>query len=441
MRVQARRRVAIGAVIALVGGVATTDILLATVGHAQRDDSQAANYSLYGGEVAATADREQVGSTIDAGFTAGLVNNFYPLARVAVAIAGTSAAASPADTGPLAQAVFAGQNVNQPQYVFAQSPGNPTPPGYAAGPATASASALPYSATAAATYGAAGTTTTAPPTSNPDGMDSGTASDSSYFDSSLGFVTVGDSRVQRASYGAGTLVIDNVHVAVQVSTTGAAFTKSIVITVGGAYVTVAAPAPVGQVLRIPVSIGQDGVTAAGPLVPGGPLQDATSQANAALAAAGLSVHTVAPLITQNGTDLHVEAVGVVVNQQNIGGVSGVPNQFVIHTLGEVVLDNEAVAGSSQADLGNILGVSGDTGTSSGVSTSTNTVVSGTTPVGAGGGTSSRGSRTVGSAAPLSALVTHIPPRWLLLAYLAWQCLMLALAGSLYLQRMATRRTA
>ena len=101
---------------------------------AQARDSPAANYGIYNGQVAATADREQVGSTIDAGFTAGEVDNLYPLARVEVATAGTDAAASPADTGPFAQAVFAGQNVQPAAVRLREVSGHRrTPRAYSAG--------------------------------------------------------------------------------------------------------------------------------------------------------------------------------------------------------------------------------------------------------------------------------------------------------------------
>lgn len=434
-----RRRTVIVLVAAFAIAIAVSDGLLVSIGHAQQDDTQAANYGIYNGQVAATADREQVGSTVDAGFTAGMVNNFYPFARVAVAVAGTSAAASPADTGPFAQAVFAGQNVNQPQYVFAQDPGNPNPNPFSAGPATAAASAGPASAKAAGTYGAVGNSTGTPTSGTPpDGSDGGTASDSSYFDSSLGFVTIGDSRVNHASYGAGVLSIDHVHVAVQVSTDGSAFTKTVSITVGGAAVTVPASAPLGQSVTIPVTIDQNGITAVAPLVPGTPLQAATDMANAALAAAGLSVHTVAPQVTQDGADLHVDAVGVVVNQQNIGGVGGVPNQFVIHTLGEVVLDNEAVPGGSQSDLSASLGGTGDTSSSSSTTTSTSTVISTTQGQSAAPAAAAAKPKRP-STMPTAALVTQPPAHWLLLAYLAWQALMFALVGALYLHRVSLRR--
>ncbi len=406
---------------------AATDGLLVGA-FAQGDDALAASYGIYNGQVAATADREQVGSTVDAGFTAGEVDNFYPLARVEVATAGTNATATPADTGPFAQAVFAGQNVQQPQYVSAQYPGTQNPPPYSAGSATAAASVTPASATASATYGAANTTP-------PDGSDGGTASDSSYFDAAKGFVSAGDLRVQRASYGAGVLVIDNVHVAVLVSNNGSAFTKTISITVGGAAVTVSTP--LGQTVSVPVTIDQNGVTATQPLIPGGPLQAATQAVNAALASAGLSVHTVAPEVTQDGADLHVDAVGVVVDQENVGGANGVPSQFVVHTLGEVVLDNEATPAPPQPALS-----SGGTG---GLGNPVGGVpVTTTTGSGLGGSASSSAASSPAKhsgISPVAALVKQPRPTWLLLSYLAWQALMLALVAALYLRRSAQRQLA
>ncbi len=426
------RRAFCAGIAALLLAFAATDGLLISA-FAQGDDALAAGYGIYNGQVAATADREQVGSTVDAGFTAGEVDNFYPLARVEVATAGTNATATPADTGPFAQAVFAGQNVQQPQYVNAQYPGTQNPHPYSAGSATAAASVTPASATASGTYGATGDTSGAPGTPPPDGSDGGTASDSAYFDAATGFVSAGNSRVQHASYGAGVLVIDNVRVAVQVSSNGSAFTKTISITVGGAAVTVSTPAPLGQTVSIPVTIDQNGVTAKQPIIPGGPLQVATQAANAALAAAGLSVHTVAPAVTQDGADLHVDAVGVVVDQEHVGGVSGVPSQFVVHTLGEVVLDNEATL-APPSQLGNA-----NLGPASAAVPASSTSVLGGSPGSAPSDASKAPARS--GLVPVSAVVTQPRPRWLLLAYFAWQALMLALAGALYLRRAAARSLA
>jgi hypothetical protein len=434
---RSRRRLIVGLTVAAVAATAAGAVLV-SVGLAAPDDAQALNYGIYNGQVAAAADREQVGTQVDVGFNGGAVNNFYPLARVDVAVAGTSAAASPADTGPLAQAVFAGQNITQPQYVYAQYPGAQNPPGYNAGSANAAASVTAASATASATYGSVGNTTTAPAGSQADGSDGGTASDSSYFDPTLGFVTIGDSRIHHASYGGGVLVIDNVHVAVKVSTMGSGnFTKSVSVTVGAAYVNVSGT-------EVPVTIDQNGVTVAQQNAPLDTVQAVSATINSALAAAGLSVHTVAPQATHDGTNLHVEAEGVVVEYAQTGTPDGVPRQFVRHTLGEVVVDNEAVLSPPQPDL--TIPISPPVVASAPPPAST--IITTTT----GGGAPPA---ALPSAAPAQPAATPAPRRLLaptsavliephskgllLLAYLAWQSLMLALAGALYLHRSALRR--
>jgi hypothetical protein len=443
MNVSERRgRWLLGGLVGAALAVVATDALLVSVGHAAQEDTRAADFGIFNGQVAAAADRQQVGTEVDVGFSGGAVNNFYPLARVDVALAGTSAAASPADTGPLAQAVFAGQNVTQPQYVYAKFPGDQNPPAYNAGSANASASVTPASATASATYGSAGNTTTAPAATQPDGSDGGTASDNAYFDSTLGFVTIGDSRMHHASFGAGVLAIDNVHVAVKVSTNGTgSFTKSVSVTVGGATVNV-------NGVAVPVTIDQNGVSVQQQNAPPDAIQAVNATLNAALAQAGVSVHTVAPQVVQTGDNLHVDAEGVVVEYQQKGTPDGVPKQFVRHTLGEVVLDNEAILAAPQPDLSASAGSTDLSGTGAGIPAATTTTTTG------GGGVPAVdvGPPPAGAATPAAqqpvqrpstqpVAVALLQPRsnWLLPAYLAWQSLMIALAGSLYLHRSALRR--
>jgi hypothetical protein len=423
-RLTRSRRWAVLGVVSVGVAMGAGDAVLLTVGHAQQQDALSAGYGIFNGQVSAAADREQVFTTNDAGFSDGAVNNYYPLATVDVATAGTSAAASPADTGPLAQTVFAGQNVQQPQYVRAHYPGTQNPSPYSAGSGTASAAVTPASGTASATYGTVGASATS--TDQSDGSDGGTANVSSYFDSAQGFVTIGDSRVHRASYGGGVLVINNVHVSVQVSTNGSGkFVRTVSVTVGGATVG-----------TVPVTIDQNGVTIQQSNVPLiGAIQPTQAAVNDALARAGLSVHTVAPLETQSGDNLHVEAVGVVVDFLQ-PAVEGTPTQRVRHTLGVVVLDNEATVAQAldttpftDAGATAALPVTSTTGGDAGASAAT----------GASGAGSQSPARS--GAVPVAALVTPPRPRWLLLAYLAWQALMLALVGALYLRRSATRQHA
>lgn len=448
---RSRRRVLVAGLATVGVALLASDVLLVT-GHAAQDDTQATNYSLFNGQVTAGADREEVFTSTNPGFEA--VNNFYPLAQVGVTTAGTSAAASPADTGPLAQAVVGGQQQTQPQYVRAQSPGNQNPPAYSAGPATASASVTAASGVASATYGAVGNTTTAPFGSQPNGSDGGSARTTSYFDSSLGFVTIGDARLHHASYSASSqansmsLVIDNLHVMVQVSSDGLGhFTKSVSVTVGDAYVD-------ANGTQIPVTIDQNGVTVAQNNAPLDVVQTVSAQLNSQLAAAGITVHAIAPVVTQQGDNLHVDAEGVVVQvvqPQSVGpvplttvpNVGGVPQQWVRHTLGVVTLDNEAVSAPAQADLGTTS--STDLGGGSTAPSTTTTIINnaGTTasqPLAAPSAAPVTGAKRP-VLVPVSAVFTSqpMPAAPLVLAYIAWQALMIALAGALYLQRSAQRR--
>jgi hypothetical protein len=454
---RSRRRVLLAGLASLGVALGASDVLLVT-GHAAQDDSQAVNFSLFNGQVTAGADREQVFTSTNPGFDQGAVNNFYPLAQVGVTTAGTSAAASPADTGPLAQAVVGGQQENQPQYVRAQSPGNQNPPGYSAGPASASASVTSASGTASATCGAVGNTTTAPFGSQPDGSDGGSARTTAYFDSSLGFVTIGDARLHHASYSASgqgqsmSLVIDNLHVMVQVSSDGLGhFAKAVSVAVGDAYV-------VANGTQIPVTIDQNGVTVAGTQnsAPVDLVQTMSDTLNSQLAAVGIRVHAIAPVVTQQGDNLHVDADGVVVEvvqPQSVGpvplttvpNVGGVPQQWVRHTLGVVTLDNEAVSAPAQPDLGTSSSTDLGGGGSAVPSTSTTIInnAGATAP-----GPQPSAPTTPASAAkrpalvPVTAVLTSkpMPAAPLVLAYVAWQALMIALVGALYLHRSALRRT-
>jgi len=446
-----RRRLVLAGVATVAVALGASDALLIS-GHAAQDDTQAGNFGLFNGQVAAAADREQVFTSTNPGFDQGAVDNFYPLARVGVATAGTSADASPADTGPFAQAVYAGlpaypgYNGQQPQYVHAQFPGAQDPPAFSAGTSTASAAVTPASGTATATYGAVGNTVSAPAGNPADGADGGTAKSTAYFDSALGFVTIGDSRVHHASYGGGTLVLDDVHVLVKLSTDGqGSFTKSVSVTVGDAYVNASGT-------QVPVVIDQNGVTVAQQNAPFDQVQSVSATLNQELAAAGISVHTVAPTVTQEGSNLHVDAEGVVVEvrQLNAGSlpvVGGVPQQWVRHTLGVVTMDNEAVYAPVQSDLGSTDTSSSDLGSSdTGLPTTSNVAPllpppsesNPAPPAAAPAATPAPATHPV--AVPLTAVLTSQPlsKQWLLLAYLAWQALMIALAGALYLHRVAQR---
>jgi hypothetical protein len=447
-RTRPRLLLAIGAGAGLC--FAAGDVALVTVGHAAQDDSQAAVFSVYNGQVSAGADRETATTEKDVGLPGGAVNNYYPDTRVDVALAGTGAEASSADTGPLAQAVLAGQGQNQPQYVRASYPGVQSPPGYRVGPATADASAGPASALATGTYGAVGNTTTVPTGAPADGSDGLSARSTAYFDSALGFVTIGDARVHHASYGGGMLTLDNVHVSVKVGTLGAdVFSKEISVSVGSASVTVNGTA-------IPVTIDQNGVTVQQQNAPFDQVQSVSKALNDQLKAVGITVHAVAPLVTQQGDNLHVEAEGVVVSVQQIavpGVTDGIPKQSVQHTLGEVVMDNEALPAPPQPVQGSSLPAPTDNAVPpTDLGSSTTTVITNTVSNGSVGAIAP-GPAPAATAPPAtpaakappisavaaSALLKQPHPGWLLFAYLAWQALLIALAGAVYLHRSALRR--
>lgn len=443
---------------------AASDVALVRVVGASQDDTQAANYGLYNGQVYATADRQQVGTTVDNNFAGGAFNNFYPLAYSGVAVAGTNATATWADTGPFAQAVLGGgangEVVNQPQYVHAQFPGNehpgafnaPTGSSASASVTSASATATSYATTAgnppgsgessAATQDALATSlaqwkakymgapvaaSAASPSTPADGTDGDTGTDSVYFDTSKGFVTTGSSRVAHASFGGGMIVIDNVRVDLTIMNPGdgskPATAESILV--GSASIN-----------GVPVSIGQNGVTVGPQTVPADQVQQASQQLNDALAQSGFSIHLVTPIEAVQGFSEHVDAVGVVVNWSQPAALTppGVPSQFVTHTLGEVVIDNEATLSPSASSL--LGGLSSGLGSTFGggfsSSTSTVTAPAAATPA------PQRAAPPKAPAAPAGVRITPSRPLWLLLLYLAWQTLLIGTAASIYLWRSGAR---
>lgn len=457
------RRLLLGIVCAAVA-FGSSDVLLLRTVSASQDDSLASNFGLYNGSIYAAADREQVGTSTNPEFTAGAVNNFYPLAHAAVATAGTSAAASPADTGPFAQAVIgggtSGNGVTQPQYVYAQYPGQQSPKPISAGPVSASASVTPASATAAGAAGpvappASSQQTAAdqslatvlsqwrakflslqqqasapqPAASEPDGLQGYTASDTVFFDTAKGFTTTGVAFAHHASFGGGQIVVDDVSVHLTLSNPGdgSPLKPAVSISVGG--VTVGG---------VPVTVSDSGVTVSTQqIVSPSQAQQATQQLNAALAAAGFSVHLVTPVQTQQGDSLHVEAAGLQVAwtqppaPSGCGPCGGVPSQFVVHTLGTVIADNEAMLSSSSLSaalppLSAGTGAIGPGGAGAGpavsAAASPPAKAAGTRPAGGG-----------------SAKLASAPrPTWLLLLYLAWQALLIGTAASIYLWRSGMR---
>ena len=154
--------------------------------------------------------------------------------------------------------------------------------------------------------------------------------------------------------------------------------------------------------------------------------------------------------------MHIDAEGVVVEavqQQSVAGVSpptlppplpgnGLPQQYVRHTLGSVSLDNEAVSSPVQPEQ--VPAPPPNLGGGGGGSTTT-TIINNAAPVNApppaapAAPAATTGKRP--GLVPISFVLTSKPlsATPLVLGYLAWQALMVGLAGALYLQRSARRR--
>ena len=115
---------------------------------------------------------------------------------------------------------------------------------------------------------------------------------------------------------AGLLTLADVRATVDITADGAKHTATQSLTVGGATVA-------GQA----VTIGNDGVTAVGtPLLPGQTLADATAQASAALAQAGVAVHTVGGTAKHDDRSAGADTGGVLITVRTpdlpVGGVAG-----------------------------------------------------------------------------------------------------------------------
>jgi hypothetical protein len=134
---------------------------------------------------------------------------------------------------------------------------------------------------------------------------------------------------------AGVLELEDVVGTASVKASGDTHTALQSLTVGGATVG-------GQ----PVRIGNDGVTAIGePVLPGQTLEDATAQANAQLAAAGITVHTIGGTTTRSNRSAEADTGGVQVllaTPALPGGVSANALSVVVGGIALTELDSLAV---------------------------------------------------------------------------------------------------
>jgi hypothetical protein len=215
---------------------------------------------------------------------------------------------------------------------------------------------------------------------------------------------------------------------------------------------------VGDVMvgGVPVSVGLDGVTVGPQTVPADQLQQATAQLNAILAAAGITVGTLAPAIKTTAKQETVTATAATVTIDQ----PGPPEQTVRHNLGNVFVDNLAIPSLPAAEaplVGNPVGNPADGLT--GVSAPAGAASSGFAPIAPAGtgstaaaaSTSASGASGAASSAapagssspdatlgPVNLAGQSLKPKWLLAMYVVWQLVMLGTGASVWWWRSARR---
>ena len=279
--------------------------------------------------VAATAIVTGVSVYGDIGASGGLATLDGGSARVVATLDGSPSGhviAAPYEPGGLVRTVVGQANTSAGTQVFdvpdaeATSPGKPAHdsvefvPSQSAGPfslvgGTATADASPNRVAGTATgasLGAAGVFATGGSTSSVElKVDATSGTVTQQADAAIASVDVG-----------GVLALSNVRASVRITTNGASHSAAQVLTVGGATVA-------GQA----VEIGNDGITAAGTtLLPGQTVADATAQASAALAQAGITVHTVGGTARHDDRSADADTGGVLITVTTpdlpVGGVAG-----------------------------------------------------------------------------------------------------------------------
>lgn len=126
---------------------------------------------------------------------------------------------------------------------------------------------------------------------------------------------------------AGVLVLSDVVATASIQATGDKHVPAAAVTIGGATVA-------GQ----PVEISDQGVTAVGtPLLPGQTVQDATTQANAALAAAGVQVQAVGATTSSTDRGATADTGGVTISLRTAPLPGGVPPNSLDVLVGAVSL--------------------------------------------------------------------------------------------------------
>jgi hypothetical protein len=285
--------------------------------------------------VSTTAIVAGVSLSGDVGASGGLLTLDGGSARVAASLDGSPSAhviAAPYEPGGLVRTVVGQVNPNLPPEqrlsvpdAEASSPGTPAHaavqvvPGTSAGPLAV----VGGSATAdAAPHRAAGTATgTSMAVASVLSAGASTSTVELLADAAKGTATqTARTSVSSLEVG-GVLTMSDVVATAAVTASDDVHSAKQTLTVGGASVS-------GQA----VTIGNDGVVAAGTsLLPGQSVADATSQANAQLAAAGITVHTLGGIARHDSRSATADSGGVLITVTTpglpVGGVAG--NTFTI----------------------------------------------------------------------------------------------------------------
>jgi hypothetical protein len=455
----------------------------------------AASAALLPVRAGAAMDFEVVNGTANAGaayvvyftgvfsnFSPGAVGSMFPLAHTHLDNAPFSqATASPADWGPAGGTAVGAYNtgpppppfpptISQPQYADSRYPPGGQPATFGKAPGPYAVASTGHDAASARAF--AGDTTTPQPAAASAGSrrmafdsamsawrakymspasaaqhpasasdpaapaetDGDWSTSSVSLDATKGLVSMGDARVQRASFGGGQLVLHNVHTAVTITNSG---------TPHADIVTTVAEASVGGV---PVSIGKDGVVVQTPVVTLDKVQEASATLNGILAGAWLQVSALAPQVVTSATQETVTATAVSV----VFDQPGPPENKVIYNLGNVFVDNLAVPSKAVPSI--------DSSSLLGGVTSDSTLTPPTTTSDSGASTTSTLPEALSPPAGLTPPTTAPPPQkkkpldlapaaapstpkpaWLLAAYLLWQALIIGTLASLWWWRSSSRR--
>jgi hypothetical protein len=312
------------------------------------------------------------------GASGGLATLDSGSAQVRVALDADSASvlAAPYEPGTLVRTVIGQVNTSAEDQVLdvpdaeANYPGTPrkssvtSVPGRSAGPVavvggTAAAAAGPGTAAGEATgtsFAVVGALTTG-----------GSHSDvKATVDQAAGKAAVtAHSSVASVDVG-GVLQLSDVEATGRVTAQGDTHTAAQSLVVGGAEVA-------GQA----VTIGNNGVVATGtPLLPGTTIAEATEQANAVLATAGISVRTVGGRATHDSRSAVADTGGVLITlTQDVAGLGA--NTLTLVVGGLVLTETDAPAVPVVTDPCGVLGCGGPTGTPAVPPTTTTTFLPGT----------------------------------------------------------------